>query len=64
MLSYFDDESLSIIDIYSQKKFPNHLLRRILDITDIIKKLIEIVVQLQDGIENASDEKINIEPKE
>ena len=62
MLSYFDDESLSIIDIYSQKKFPNHLLRRILDITDIITKLIDIVIQLQDGIKNATDDKINIEP--
>ena len=46
MLSYFDDESLSIIDIYSQKKFPNHKLSKILETTAVITKFIKLVIQL------------------
>ena len=49
MLSYFEDKSLSIIDIYHQKKFPNHQLQNILNdvnITHTINKLIKMVIEL------------------
>ncbi len=46
ILNYLEDESLSIIDIYSKKKFPDHKLPKILDITAITKNIIKIVIQL------------------